>query len=347
MRTSVMFALAAAALATPASVVSATAQSSAPAPISPEAKEYLDRAIALFREQHINSAKMDWPALTQKAYAAAAGARTTADTYPAIRLIIKELGEKHTLFVDPDHAKADATGKPSGNALPPPLLLPEAMRLANGIGVIRLYAFMGSPEQGKLYAAAGHEKVDRLKASGVCKFVLDLRQNSGGNMYPMLTAISGLLGDGVLGTFEDAHGNLSHWLLKDGQAIAAADDPSMLVKAVSGQASPPVAVLVGPMTTSSGEYTAISFEGRPNSRLFGAPTGGFVTANHVVPLSDGAAIVMTVAWGLDRTGKKYVDRIEPDENTGSGGQAFDAAVKWLSAQRCPSKARRTASTKRR
>jgi C-terminal processing protease CtpA/Prc len=312
--------------------------------MSPEAKAYLDKAIALFREQHINSSKMDWPALTEKAYAAAAGAKTSADTYPAIRLIIQALGEKHTNFMEPDRARADTTGKVSGNVQPPPLLLPEGLRLANGIGVIRLYGFMGSPEQGKAYADAGQAKIAQLKAAGVCRFVLDLRFDQGGNMYPMLTAVSGLLGDGLLGTFEDAHGKLSPWLLKNGVATEGED-----MAATAAKSSPPmlpVAVLIGPMTMSSGEYTAMSFEGRANTRFFGAPSGGYVTANHVVPLSDGAAIVMTSAWGRDRTGRKYTDRIDPDENTGGGGTAMDAAVKWLSAQPCPS-GRRAHAAKRR
>lgn len=345
MRIVFAFLLMGATLIAPAAVAVCAAQSTPAAP-SPEAKAYLDRAIALFREQHINSAKMDWPALIQKAYAAAAGAKTTADTYPAIRLVIAALGEKHTNFMEPDRAKADTTGKASGSALPPPLQLPEALRLANGIGVIRLYGLMGSAEQGQAYAEAGRAKISQLKAAGVCKFVVDLRFDQGGNMYPMITALSGLLGDGPLGTFESAHKKYSPWLLKNGQATEGQETDSPLLPAA--QKNPvPVAVLLGPMTMSSGEYTAMSFEGRANTRFLGAPSGGYVTANAVVPLSDGAAIVMTVAWGMDRTGRKYLDRIEPDENTGAGGEALDAAVKWLSAQRCPATARHAASVRRR
>jgi hypothetical protein len=53
------------------------------ADMSAEAKLYLDQAIKLLREQHINSSNLDWQALTQKAYAAASGAKKTADTYSA------------------------------------------------------------------------------------------------------------------------------------------------------------------------------------------------------------------------------------------------------------------------
>jgi hypothetical protein len=302
--------------------------------MSSEAKTYLDQAITLFRQEHINSAKMDWPALTQKAYAAAAGAKTPADTYPAIHLIIEAMGEKHTLFIDPDRARATNTGKSSGNAQPPALLLPEAMRLANGIGVIRLYRMAGSPEQATQYAEAGKAKIAALKRQRACKFVIDLRDDMGGNMYPMIDAVGGVLGDGVLGTFVNAGGMYAPWLLKSGKTIEgdASDSPPPTTAFAAGDA--PVAVLIGPMTASAGEFTAMSFEGRRNTRFFGAPTGGFVTANRPIQLPDGALIAMTVGWGLDRNGKKYVDRIEPDENTGAGGPALDAAVKWLSAQPC-------------
>jgi C-terminal processing protease CtpA/Prc len=289
---------------------------------------------------------MDWPAVTRQAYAAAAGAKTAADTYPAIQLIIKALGEKHTFFIDPDHARAQATGKSSGKAEPPPVLLPEGMRLANGIGVIRLYGFVGSPDAGKLYTQTAQAKITDMKVHGVCRFVLDLRENSGGNMYPMLNGVAGLLEPGILGTFENPQGKYSPWALTDGTVtVLPSQDTRPVAEAV--RAALPVAVLLGPQTASSGEFTAMSFEGRAHTRFFGAPTAGYVTANSPVPLSDGAVIVMTDSWGHDRVGKKYVDRIEPDVNTGSGGAALDAAVNWLSAQPCPRHSARPRSPKRR
>jgi C-terminal processing protease CtpA/Prc len=335
MRTSVIFLAAAGAVLAPAALAIGAAQFTTPAPMSPDAKAYLDRAIALFREQHINSSRMDWPALTQKAYAAAGGAKTSADTYPAIRLIIKELGEKHTFFIGPDQAKAEMTGTPSGTAMPLPFHPPEAMRLASGIGVVTLHDFMGSPHQGQLYANTGKAEIERLKAQGVCRFVVDLRPDKGGNMYPMISSVGGLLGDGILGTFEDTHKRFTSWVIKGGIATVAptTDSPARPSTAVSPQL--PVAVLIGPSTGSAGEFTAMSFEGRPNTRFFGSASAGYVTANQPAVLSDGAVIVMTGAWGIDRRGKKYLDPIQPDEVTGDGAAAMEAAVKWLSAQPCP------------
>ena len=83
----------------------------------------------------------------------------------------------------------------------------------------------------------------------------------------------------------------------------------------------------------------MSFEGRPRTRFFGAPTAGYVTANAPVFLSDGAVIAMTGGWGLDRTGKKYVESIKPDVPTAAGAETLSAAVKWLSKERCARPAR--------
>ena len=304
--------------------------------MAPEARAYLDRAIELFREMHINASKMNWPQLSEEAYRTAAGAKSTADTYPAIKLIIKELGEKHTSFADPDQAKAWETGQASGKATPPPFRPPEAQQLANRIGVIRLFDFMGSPSEGQRYAEVGKREVARLRANGVCRFILDLRSDKGGNMYPMITSVSGLLDDGVLGRFQNAAGQSFPWILKEGVVTtSAATDVHF---AASSRDKLPVAVLIGPSTASAGEFAAISFKGRPATRFFGAPTAGWVTANQPVHLSDGAEILMTSGWGLDRTGKKYVDSIMPDQETGPDRAGIAAATKWLSRQPCPKSA---------
>jgi hypothetical protein len=300
--------------------------------MSPAAKNYLDQAIRLFREQHINAAKVDWQTLTKEAYWTADGAKSTADTYPAIWFIIRSLGEKHTLLVDPDQARAAATGKPSGSAKPEPLLLPQGAQLANGIGVIRLFGFMGSVDQGKLYAKTAQAKISDMKAHGVCRFVLDLREDTGGNMYPMLNGVRGLLEPGILGTFLSPRGQYASWALRDG-AVTVLPPRNALPAATRTSPTLPVAVLIGPHTGSAGEFTAMSFEGRPNTRFFGSPSAGFVTANVPISLSDGAILVMTSSWGLDRTGKRYVNRIEPDEDIGSAA-ALEAAANWLAHRSC-------------
>ncbi|HEX6590292.1 MAG TPA: hypothetical protein VF039_14900, partial [Longimicrobiales bacterium] len=66
-------------------------------------------------------------------------------------------------------------------------------------------------------------------------------------------------------------------------------------------------------TASSGEATAIAFLGRPDTRTFGQPSAGFVTANDTFELPDGAYLVVTVGYEADRTGTAHRDALVPDE----------------------------------
>ncbi len=57
----------------------------------------------------------------------------------------------------------------------------------------------------------------------------------------------------------------------------------------------------------------MAFRGRPNARSFGEPTAGVPTGNAPIPLPDGALLNLTSAYGLDRLGRTYADRIAPDQ----------------------------------
>jgi C-terminal processing protease CtpA/Prc len=101
-----------------------------------------------------------------------------------------------------------------------------------------------------------------------------------------------------------------------------------------------VAVLTGPRTASSGEAVTISFIGRPRTRSFGLPTAGLSTANATMTLPDGAMILLTTAVEADRTGKRYGEKLAPDEvlpaaaSGATDDPQLDRAVAWLKSQAC-------------
>ena len=98
--------------------------------------------------------------------------------------------------------------------------------------------------------------------------------------------------------------------------------------------APPVAILLGPATASSGEAVAVAFRQRPNTRAFGQRTRGLSTSNELFRLSDGAAINLTVAMFADRDGRRYPDGVEPDQPTPSTPLDVipPAATAWLAGQ---------------
>jgi carboxyl-terminal processing protease len=191
-----------------------------------------------------------------------------------------------------------------------------------------------------------HRIVMDLQAQKPDGWIIDLRGNGGGNMWPMLAGIGAVLGEGDAGAFASSDGGKVPWFYKAGQAgTRPAQGPEDISAFIS---QPPfalpglpwVAVLLDRGTGSSGEAIAISFAGRLHERSFGEHTAGFSTSNQMYPLSDGASLFLCVGTDLDRTGRRYADGIDPDvalpapdsRPAEDKDAVVQAAEDWLAAQ---------------
>jgi hypothetical protein len=274
-------------------------------PPSPEAEAYLARAVAVIRARHINSGHADWPAIEAEAQIAIRGARTSADTYPAIRGVLATLGEDHSFFIPPEPPAPPRDPSGSSAVGAQPLELPSGGLFAPDIAEVRLPELntvrRDGPERGARYAAVLRDTLIRLDRARLCGLIVDLRGNGGGNMWPMLQGLGPLLGKPPFGAFVSVSGVTTPWLLPPA-------GPGYSLR----HAAMPLAVILGPRTASSGEMVAIALIGRRGVRSFGAPTAGYTTANGVVALSDGAHLAITEAWVRDRHGKDYRAEIHPD-----------------------------------
>lgn len=181
-----------------------------------------------------------------------------------------------------------------------------------------------------------------------CGWVVDLRGNGGGNMWPMLRGLHSLLRSQVQGTetvgmFISGRTPLL-WqvdvtgVLQNGQPAA---DPTLPVHTLR-HVGAPVAVLVGPRTASSGEATMLAFRGRAHSRSFGQPTAGFSTGNRPVQLDDGSMFLLTANLMADRAGNGDGARLAPDVALANEAEVAAAARTWLLQQ--PACARHAALT---
>ena len=181
-----------------------------------------------------------------------------------------------------------------------------------------------------------------LDASHPSGWIVDLRGNVGGNMWPMLAGIGPLLGEGDdLGEFFDVDGH-SVWRYHDGVAAEVAGLKVDAYPAIDGKpyhlaGTPEVAVLIDRSTGSSGEALAVAFRGRPRTRFFGEHTQGASTVNETFQLSDGASMWLTIGVQADRNGKQYADGLVPDQAIPGDNQArapaddpvVQAALTWL------------------
>jgi carboxyl-terminal processing protease len=311
----------------------------------PGAKAYLDQALELIRLHHRKVATSDWQAITTNAQSEIANAKLPQDTYPVIRRVLTALNEPHSFFIEPSAVPAQKTGMAQKKRDAGPKLAAPEWKIEGGrFGVLALPELntLGDQEGKKAmaYTSAVRDGLTTMDKKAICGWIVDLRQNGGGNMWPMLWGLDPLLGTSPFGIFLAVDGRKEYWVRAKGHIFPTSENlpetpPGFQVK----QSDAPIAVLIGPHTGSSGEMVAIAFMGRKNVRHFGSPTAGFASANTTHQLSDGAYLALTGAGVSDRLGREYTGPIIPDEQVDSD-KAESVAKHWLNTQcRKPSKAR--------
>ena len=272
----------------------------ATSPIAADAKKVLDAAIDIVRKGAWMSKNVDWTIVEPEVRLMAAGAERSADVYPAIRFLLAALKDRHSFLMPPSANTAFRTG----GAENPPV---EIRALPDRIGYISVPGYGGGDRAAmQAYTRRFHDDLGKVASAAGCGWIVDLRSNTGGNMWPMLAGLKPFLANEPLGTFISREGAGPPW--RAGQAVDV--EPPSSLRHLEGAW---VAVLTGPRTASSGEAVTISFKGRRKTRSFGQPTNGLSTANQAFQLPDGAAMMLTVAIEADRTGKQYGEKIDPDE----------------------------------
>jgi carboxyl-terminal processing protease len=348
-------------------------QQQSPTAISPDAAAFLDSAIDIMRQHALHGEGVDWAALRTEAFKRAGGAFNPIDTYPAIYWALVQLGDSGShlrlppgLYPDQialmQQAEKEAMDNaPSGTRTETPVPTPfTSRRLPEGhivtvqgknLGYVVLPRCSAKDNDGVLlYAADVRRILTDLSAQSPRGWIVDLRGNTGGNMWPMLTGIGPILGDGVLGSFVAADGNIN-WFYQDGKTgtrnPAGVENVSLTLEEAPAlnamTTATPVAVLVDGSTASSAEALTIAFHGRPNTRSFGTHTAGKSTAVQPFKLDDGAEIYLTTAIDADRSGKTYPDGITPDQIFPASASmpleandpVVQAAQSWLVASNSP------------
>jgi carboxyl-terminal processing protease len=296
-----------------------------PTPLS-DAQLYLSDALDIIENNALNSKKVDWVQVRATAFMFEKYAKTSEDTYDTISYILRQLDDHHSHFLSPNAANQ------MNNSTVEDYPAPKGKLLENKIGYVAVFEFSAQAEaEMNKYADKIQNMIIDLDKQSVCGWIVDLRDDRGGNMYPMIAGLGVLIGEGELGSFKDAKGQTIDWYYRDGQSgygntpVAKVSHPKILFN----PDETPVAVLIGPQTASSGEATAISFRGRPNTRFFGKPSHGLTTGNDLFRLNDGALIILTTVVELDRTGQEYGGSITPDVAT---SKPESDATEWLHTQ---------------
>ena len=323
-------------------LVAANAMPDTPKAIEVPSPEAEAEILNLLERQALYRDRVDWPATRLRLQSAQGDpARRLAVLREAIALSTSH----HGAWTTPQRQRESlARAQQAGAAAVARARAADAVDARIGWVVIEGYASTpGATPQEKfrqdIQRAARWQQVIRSKDDGArCGWIVDLRDNGGGAMWPMLLGMAPLLRTSVVnnedvGSFESAHGP-QRWTLT-ATAVQLAGKP-LLDFGQSGhvlrQPGAPVAVLFGPRTGSSGEASVLAWRGRPQARSFGQPTAGVSTGNVVHTLVDGSRLLLTTSVMRDRNDRGDGLKIEPDQRVEGEAATVAAAQAWLLAQ---------------
>jgi carboxyl-terminal processing protease len=292
--------------------------------LSTAARSHLDQLMTLMQQAAINRLTIDWTSFRTRVLAAAGSAQTIDELLPAIRVAIELLGDGHSSYRTPSGTVIFVARRTCSA----PTVADPAVP-AN-VGYVRVGAFSGSAGEAAAFADAIQERIRAADRDDLAGWVVDLRGNGGGNMWPMVAGLGPILGEAIVGYFIDPLGAEVNWEYRAG----ASWNGGFLIQRVTSpyrlrREQPRVAVLSDNRIASSGEAALIAFRQRANTRSFGQPTCGLSTANRTSTLSDGATLNLTVSTMADRTKTKYGDTVAPDELIDDPSQVIQRAISWL------------------
>jgi carboxyl-terminal processing protease len=196
----------------------------------------------------------------------------------------------------------------------------------------------------RMYPTDAQAAMAMVDGPDTCGWIIDLRRTRGGDLWTYFAALSPILGEGELGGFVYNDGSEELWRFEDGKVFWAYEEREESY--VRGRRyglerpSPPVALLIGPLTEAAGELVVVAFQGWGTVRTFGEATLGAPHLTLHTPLSDGARIFVSGAKGMDRSGTIYDGPINPDEPVSIAWQhlgddndpVISAALDWLAMQ---------------
>jgi hypothetical protein len=173
--------------------------------------------------------------------------------------------------------------------------------------------------------------LDSLITLGARQWVIDLRVNSGGNMWPMLEALAPLFPEGIFSGAVDRDGkHFADHGFRDGhferQGYRMIELP--VGKDRSGD---PIVVLFGRYTASAGEVVALCFDQRPGTMSMGEATAGYITETGWTLLYDRLVVSVSESMLCRLDGKPLSGHLAPKVVVPDKAPSFDANDAALNA----------------
>lgn len=311
----------------------------------------VDSVLQKAKETSMYSSLINWDSLTKQVKAKAENAKTIQELKPAFESLINGLRDHHgkvinakvysyiAWFTD-DNNRRNVDNRIFDSEIwkivNDTALKFEYKLLSDKVGYLKIVG-IGPNADIQKEAEKIRNAVIKLTKSKVNSWIIDLRYNGGGNMYPMVTGLGTLIGDGIVGKLvNSANDTLFSWRIVNGNFIYDVPDVITLTNKPKFKTLPKVAVLTSRWTVSSGEVLATCFKGRSNTKFFGEATGGYTTNNNWEVINE--QVILNISTGIycDRIGNVYDKNIPVDveipfevEMKTENDKCVIEAIKWL------------------
>ncbi|GAA4275493.1 S41 family peptidase [Aquimarina mytili] len=283
---------------------------------------FTDSVFSILENKNLYRDKIDWSTYKKEFQNKVSAHKTLKDALLQYRKLFVDLGDKHTSIQLGDFdVRNPYAGVYTGEEFSPGLMARyqqgnfefECKVLDNQYGYLFIPGnSLPSGENLEAIAQPMYDAIANLAENNTIKgWIIDLRFNTGGNMWPMVAGLYELLGEGHFGGW-NIENRIQKCYLKDGKAfetdkvIVEIDRTSKL-----DLSKEKVAIITGVLTGSSGEVVAIAFKGRENTIFIGEPSAGYTTTNNTYRMPFGGFFNNAEGYDVDRNGVEY-DKIIPD-----------------------------------
>ncbi len=314
-----------------------------------ETKAVLDQIIEHVENNSLYRENVDWPSLKKEMYAMAEEADSVPQLKSALDFMLKELKDDHgRVFYNNQYLSYYSGEKKAHRANMSSDVYNEiqsgqvydfkAIKLEGEIGYVRIVGLpMGDNEK---MSSDIQNAVCEVMENGVKSWIVDLRYNGGGNMFPMVEGLTTIIGDAIVGgTAGVTDEESSVWSIQNGHFYYDEQTVALENKCSTSE-TPKIAVLTSIYTASSGEALAVILKNRPKTRFFGNKTLGKVTSTNWAPIDDKTVVSISVSYYKDRDGNLYDKFVDVDEEIPfnpkgemNTDEAIKRAVEWLNEKK--------------
>ncbi|MCK5148595.1 hypothetical protein KAR48_17710 [bacterium] len=267
-----------------------------------------DALFDIVKTNSINSDKVNWQQLKYDVYSQAQNYQCQEDTYPLVRYVLRSLKDNHSFFL-----KCSITDIPNVMNRGKPPIYPTGTQLSKDLFYLEIPGFLGDSLQTIEYVKKAWEVIESFAIDQPMNWIIDLSENSGGNMWPMYASVGPILGNGTHGYFRDNKHKTFPWIYKSGNTFEG-DSQTFQITGMTPPIieSKKVVILISDYTGSSGEAIATAFHARENTIFVGSKTSGLVTGNQVFILPDSTLIALASSQYMDGNKKIIEGPIIPD-----------------------------------